>query len=342
MLGGVVGLGVVVARDAHRHRQRVDLHVAVSRDGEGHGEVAVVVLELGRGEAHVGRADVGAFRAGRLPALQAEVGRVAAHLVERAGGRGGVARHLVLGGVVGLGVVVARDVHRHRQRVDLHVAVRLNGEGHGEVVVVVLELGRGEAHVGRADVGAFRAGRLPALQAEVGRVAAHLVERAGGRGGVARHLVLGGVIGLGVIVAGDVHRHRQRVNHHLHGLFHRIAALRAGGRHRHLVGAGGRGGAAERQRASPFGAGHPVGFVSQGNRGVRVSDVDGLHVLSIRLGLRELVNIQCGHGLQHDRALLGVCAAFILVGGHDCVGAFFGRCTAEGSGRCFTERQSGR
>ena len=77
-----------------------------------------MVLEHGRGETHVRRADDGAFRARRRIGLQAEVGRRAVNLVQRARRRGRVARHLVLLAVVGLRGVVARDAHRHRQRTD--------------------------------------------------------------------------------------------------------------------------------------------------------------------------------------------------------------------------------
>ena len=209
---------------------------------------------------------------------------------------------------------------------------------------MVLELGWGEAHVGRADVGAFRAGRLPALQAEVGRVAAHLVERAGGRGGVTRHLMLGGVIGLGVVVAGDVHRHRQRVHHHLHLLRHIGAAFRAGGRHRHLVGAGGRGGAgaAQSQHTVLGGRGHPCGLAGQGNRGVRVFDVHVFHARAVGNGLSGFVDGERGLRFHRDGARDRILAAAVGVGGRHRVAAARRGRARKGVGCRLAGRESSR
>ena len=117
--------------------------------------------------------------------------------------------------------------------------------------------------------------------------------------------------------------------------------MRAGGRHRHLVGAGGRGGAAERQRASPFGAGHPVGFVGQGNRGVRVFDVHDFHAFAVGngLSLSGLVDGERGLRFHRDGARDRILAAAVGVGGRHRVAAAYRGRARKGVGRRLAGRE---
>ena len=149
------------------------------------------------------------------------------------------------------------------------------------------------------------------------------------------------VVGLGVVVAGDVHRHRQRIHHHLHLLRHTGAALRAGGRHRHLVGAGGRGGAAQSQHTALGVRGHPCGLAGQGNRGVRVFDVHVFHACAVGngLSLSSLVDGERGLRFHRDGARDRILAAAVGVGGRHRVAATRRGRARKGVGRRLAGRE---
>ena len=115
--------------------------------------------------------------------------------------------------------------------------------------------------------------------------------------------------------------------------------MRAGGRHRHLVGAGGRGGAAQSQHTALGVRGHPCGLVGQGNRGVRVFDVHVFHAFAVGNGLSGLVDGERGLRFHRDGARDRILAAAVGVGGRHRVAAAYRGRARKGVGRRLAGRE---
>ena len=190
--GAVVLLVVGGRRDDNRRGVRRDGLVTVFRHREGHTrEVVVRVGELAVGEAHIRGTHILSGSGSRT-----RYGDIGIHIVERAGGRGRVARHRVHSAVIDIRAVVARDGHGH------------TAEGvHRQRAV-----GRGDGVVTGLRTLVQRVGERVGGLAGVELAARHIVRRALARDkavAIHRHSAvgqLGAVVGLAV--RGGSQRHR--------------------------------------------------------------------------------------------------------------------------------------
>ena len=164
-----------MARDRHRQRRRLDLQPAV-RHFERHRVVRVLRAESTRRQPHRIRL-IRVAAAVHVRALRNRFRlRRAMDLFLRQrralGNADLVSRYALLAARVCLRIIVARDRHRHVNRVDLLVTVR-NAECNIEIRIVVRKLGSCQAHIRRANVcpGCFRCTTESEIRRRVQRVA---------------------------------------------------------------------------------------------------------------------------------------------------------------------------
>ena len=193
LLTAVVNLGIVVAGDGNNDRvgNGRDLKPAIDHNNF---DVAVVCrgdIKIIFGQIHVILADIGALGFCHMICLQRHIDGLVTHI-------GGIAGDGLLGGIVNSGSSAAGDgdddfvgdgsdlqitiIHN-----DLNVAVVI-----GSHVKVIL----GQTHVILADIGALGFGLYAVLQRHADGLGAHV-------GGIAGDGLLGGIVNLGIMIAGD-------------------------------------------------------------------------------------------------------------------------------------------
>ncbi len=198
---------VVCADNGHNRVDLVDCLIAVRHVEGDFGKVPVVVLELFGLQTHIGGAEVGPARFSCT--LEAKV----SFCVQRVADLNVISADAVLFAVVVGGSIVSGNGHNHFvHRHDLLIAVRHIEGNVVEVVVRVLELVSCQLHLRLAGFGPCRC-RF-AAEAEV----SFRVQRVADLDVVFTDAVLAAVIGRGIVMSGDGHRHIDR--------FDRLVAVR--------------------------------------------------------------------------------------------------------------------
>ena len=206
MLGAVVVSLTAVLGDGHHNTVQSRDGLVTVRHFEGHvREVVVRVGEHSVGETHVGRTHIRSACRSRAAERDAAV-----DIVERVLAGSRVARHRVRRAVVGRGLGITRNRHRHSNRLDHQLTV-YNVEGHrAEVGIRVGEVSSGQVHAVSAGIRADHRGIAAEGEVRHRVQGGSLIAYLNGGHIVTRHGVLGAVVVSLTAVLGDGHRHIDR------------------------------------------------------------------------------------------------------------------------------------
>ena len=197
----IVVRGIVGTDDGYRHVNRVNRLITIRHVEGNRLEVRVRIYELTGCQAHIRCACIGAgsFRC-------AAEGEVILNIIKRIIRSGGVAAHGVFFTIIIRGITGANDGHRHIDRGNDLITVIYNKTDIDEVVICVLKVIGCQTHVCGSSVcaGCFRSSD----KAEI----SFLIQLAADFNIIALDTVFRTIIRLCIIVSGDGHSHRDRIN----------------------------------------------------------------------------------------------------------------------------------